>query len=1018
MKIAEISPRTSYTWTGVSVFDIPFPFYRLDSILVTIGSGGTSSTEESLIYITDYTVEGTPASTLDSPIAFINGKVNLTAAGITKASKQAVLTIHRSTAIEQQYGYTELDSFPAASHENALGRAIVILQEVSEKQGRALLTPITSDEVIQYSDLIGIRDTALTATAEATAAAEAASNKAQQAIDASQEATDTSNAMANEVSTALDRIEGIQTEVIDILDNLSTDGVAVLAATQAEMDEGARRNVYASPSTVRGSLAPISDTTSVTKIETPAGAQAKVARASVETAAQLDNLSYNVYTSINDVSNNVAAVKVDIANLIKDLQAMSVTPVTLTSSGSWTPPSTGVYMIHMIGGGGGGGGATTTTGRPAAYGGGGGAGGYNVIFANLTTLTAIPFVIGHGGGQSSQSLSNYVRYYGNGGGATYITVGGNTTGVGGGGGGGTGVNTSTGIGSIGTIIEIIGGGGGAGANSTWGAGTGASGSYANGSGGAGGGHYPGAGGTAANGGGTTWCTPGKSGANGMEGGRVLWGQNIRHGIHYGAGSSGSTTSNGGIVGHAAGGSPGVIFIYYMGGGGVSSDTALTSQVNALAADVASAKTRIDTLSATVTTLSTRTNATAADLVVANSAIARVSADLVTLQVKVSQITGEEGGGVDLESEIEALKASLASVSRYVEDLLSMEIPAINLAATALATRVTKLEEEGTESSEVRDRLGVVESNIEDIDTRVTTLEEGSKTIDLTPIESRLTSAETKVGALQDSLGLANATINNVASDVGTVAASVDTLSARIDTVSSSVNDLGFRVTTLEAASGSVDLTAIETRVTNVETRVGAAETNANNAIASATALSENVGVLTTSVSTVSSNVTSIEAAQAALTSRFDTSLQIMVIQDKKSAHGGTFTTGAWRTRDLNTVAVNTIMGAFLASNQITLPAGAYFIQAAAPAQGVSGHQARLFNVTAGTTLALGQNQFSVDYAYTSNTSTISAYVTLTTSSVIELQHQCQVTAADYGFGSWCGFSEGEVYSTVAIRRIT
>ena len=40
------------------------------------------------------------------------------------------------------------------------------------------------------------------------------------------------------------------------------------------------------------------------------------------------------------------------------------------------------------------------------------------------------------------------------------------------------------------------------------------------------------------------------------------------------------------------------------------------------------------------------------------------------------------------------------------------------------------------------------------------------------------------------------------------------------------------------------------------------------------------------------------------------------IQDQKpqGTYGGTFTAGAWRTRDLNTVLTNTITGASLAAN--------------------------------------------------------------------------------------------------------
>lgn len=52
-------------------------------------------------------------------------------------------------------------------------------------------------------------------------------------------------------------------------------------------------------------------------------------------------------------------------------------------------------------------------------------------------------------------------------------------------------------------------------------------------------------------------------------------------------------------------------------------------------------------------------------------------------------------------------------------------------------------------------------------------------------------------------------------------------------------------------------------------------------------------------------------------------IPVAVIQDQKSSgtDGGTFTSGAWRTRTLNTTVLNTIGAGFsLSSNQFTLAA--------------------------------------------------------------------------------------------------
>ena len=70
-------------------------------------------------------------------------------------------------------------------------------------------------------------------------------------------------------------------------------------------------------------------------------------------------------------------------------------------------------------------------------------------------------------------------------------------------------------------------------------------------------------------------------------------------------------------------------------------------------------------------------------------------------------------------------------------------------------------------------------------------------------------------------------------------------------------------------------------------------------------------------------------------------------QQTAGTAGGTFTAGAWRTRGLATEVTNTISGASLAANQITLAAGTYDIDAHAVAFRVDGHVAKLYNITDG-----------------------------------------------------------------------
>jgi hypothetical protein len=132
--------------------------------------------------------------------------------------------------------------------------------------------------------------------------------------------------------------------------------------------------------------------------------------------------------------------------------------------------------------------------------------------------------------------------------------------------------------------------------------------------------------------------------------------------------------------------------------------------------------------------------------------------------------------------------------------------------------------------------------------------------------------------------------------------------------------------------------------------------------------------------------------------------------------GGTFTSGSYLKRVLNTTVVNNITGCSIASSVITLPAGTYAVTATAPAAEVGRNKIRLQNTTASSTISIGTNQSSntVDGFNVANLSTV---FTLSVSSNIELQHRCGNTIASYGLGFADSFSDTEVYATIVIQRI-
>lgn len=147
--------------------------------------------------------------------------------------------------------------------------------------------------------------------------------------------------------------------------------------------------------------------------------------------------------------------------------------------------------------------------------------------------------------------------------------------------------------------------------------------------------------------------------------------------------------------------------------------------------------------------------------------------------------------------------------------------------------------------------------------------------------------------------------------------------------------------------------------------------------------------------------------------------QLFHIQDQQTSgtYGGTFTAGAWRTRTLNTSVTNEITSASLTSNQITLPAGTYYIEATAPAHQCNAHKAKLYNVTDAADILFGTSAFTNSVAsYAVTESRISGRFTLSGTKTLELRHQCTSSRTTDGLG-YATFMGTEIYSEVKIWKV-
>jgi hypothetical protein len=148
----------------------------------------------------------------------------------------------------------------------------------------------------------------------------------------------------------------------------------------------------------------------------------------------------------------------------------------------------------------------------------------------------------------------------------------------------------------------------------------------------------------------------------------------------------------------------------------------------------------------------------------------------------------------------------------------------------------------------------------------------------------------------------------------------------------------------------------------------------------------------------------------------------LLYQDQKASGtgGGTFTSGAWRTRDINTEVVDAGGHGSVASNQITLDAGTYDVRIEAPAYFCDRHAARLYDITNSAVLLSGRAMYSNTSSGDENTSLITGRIILSGTTVLEVQHQCQTSAATLGFGVQAGtaFTVGtEIYTTAEFWRV-
>jgi hypothetical protein len=167
------------------------------------------------------------------------------------------------------------------------------------------------------------------------------------------------------------------------------------------------------------------------------------------------------------------------------------------------------------------------------------------------------------------------------------------------------------------------------------------------------------------------------------------------------------------------------------------------------------------------------------------------------------------------------------------------------------------------------------------------------------------------------------------------------------------------------------------------------------------------------------SITNAEINASAAIAMSKTNYAVAFLKESQASNsaGGTFTSGAWQTRTLNNESDPDGI-VTLSSNQFTLSAGTYLIEAEAPAFLVDQHQAKLRNITDSTDDILGSAEFSASAAnYAQTWSKVKGVITIAGSKTFEIQHRATTTRSTNGFGTSPNFSVNVIFTTVKITRI-
>lgn len=153
----------------------------------------------------------------------------------------------------------------------------------------------------------------------------------------------------------------------------------------------------------------------------------------------------------------------------------------------------------------------------------------------------------------------------------------------------------------------------------------------------------------------------------------------------------------------------------------------------------------------------------------------------------------------------------------------------------------------------------------------------------------------------------------------------------------------------------------------------------------------------------------------------DLGMGFLHVRDEKASGtdgGSSVAADITQTRALNTVVTNTISGASLAGNVVTLPSGKYRFRARAPHYLGTQHKAFLYNTADSSYTGIGSNAYSISGASVGSTdSVIEGEFTIASSKTFTIRHYTATAVASSGLGAAVTSGQVEVYSEARFWKI-